>query len=890
MLFLWEAVPAHAQQIKVMQWNIEGHLGNPASNNTAQAKAIARIINFHQPDVLLIDEVEGISSLGSGTTNQNAAAFVDWITNNVPYLGPKLDVTFFLSFGTNSDGLSREGALSRYPMFNARTYSDGGPNYNNLRGMQAFKMQLSGTNALQLFHAHLKADSDSTSCPRKQEEAGIDATNMMNWASTNTFPYVWTCDCNEDEDSTHDSFECATNATYHPITTLRQVGGLAEFRPRSLNGSWLTWSSTSQSIRFDYVLPATNRISLTPSGTTACIVTGFVFNSSVWGAQYTSAGPSNTVGDSAAASDHLCVQVTYSFPATGTNFIVTPSSTFTSSGIFGGPFSPASQTYALTNTDVAPLFWGVTNDTNWLTISPTNGTLAVGWGTNITAFITNAVATALSDGTYTDSIVFSNTATGVSVARPVTLTVASVPPSASFTGSPTNGTEPLMVTFSDASTGTITNRSWNFGDNTTTNTTTNTMVHTYTAGTYPVTLIASGYAGVSTNAKPNYITVLPAPSTITVDAGYLYDRFGTNAVDLAPTNSVAVLVVDTGTNGFVDPQPDFPLSLGATWGTDDRIVGIWDPGGCGAGEGSLFCDTVVGYTNGIAPGQKLRLYWFPSLTLASNTVGATYYGKYTDTNSPPLDGSDAWQIPASDSSAYLIFWTVSYQGSNPDAAGQATFLATVPLLALFTGNPTSGLEPLAVTFTDTSTGTISNRFWDFGDGGTTNTTTNSMAHSYVAGTYPVTLVVTGPDGVNTNTKPNYITSLTAFQNWQIQYFNSTNSPAAAANADPDGDGQNNMAEFLLGTDPTNSASGFRITSVKKQNPDLLITWTAGLGRTNVVQTTTGLPGGSYSTNNFTDVSPWIILPAGSGDFATNYPDPGGATNAPYRYYRIRLQP
>ena len=36
------------------------------------------------------------------------------------------------------------------------------------------------------------------------------------------------------------------------------------------------------------------------------------------------------------------------------------------------------------------------------------------------------------------------------------------------------------------------------------------------------------------------------------------------------------------------------------------------------------------------PGHKLQLYWFPSLTLASNTVGTTYYGNYTDTNGPPL--------------------------------------------------------------------------------------------------------------------------------------------------------------------------------------------------------------------------------------------------------------
>ena len=165
--------------------------------------------------------------------------------------------------------------------------------------------------------------------------------------------------------------------------------------------------------------------------------------------------------------------------------------------------------------------------------------------------------------------------------------------------------------------------------------------HTYSPGIYTVTLVASGAAGVSTNIMPNYIAVTPGPSTIAVDAGYLYDSLG----NTAPSNSVAVLVVDTGTNGFVDLQPGFPLSLGATWGTEDTIVGLWDLSACACGNGVLSNQTLVSCTNGIAPGQALQLYWFPSLTLASNTLGITYYGTYTDTNSPPLDGSAAWVSP-----------------------------------------------------------------------------------------------------------------------------------------------------------------------------------------------------------------------------------------------------
>ena len=70
----------------------------------------------------------------------------------------------------------------------------------------------------------------------------------------------------------------------------------------------------------------------------------------------------------------------------------------------------------------------------------------------------------------------------------IVVSSASSAPSASFTGSPTSGTEPLLVTFTDTSTGNISSRSWDFGDTTTTNVTTNSVVHTSTAITFSMSL------------------------------------------------------------------------------------------------------------------------------------------------------------------------------------------------------------------------------------------------------------------------------------------------------------------------------------------------------------------------------------------------------------------
>ncbi len=320
-------------------------------------------------------------------------------------------------------------------------------------------------------------------------------------------------------------------------------------------------------------------------------------------------------------------------------------------------------------------------------------------------------------------------------------------------------------------------------------------------GVYSVTVMASDNGTPSQSASTTFTITVFLASTILADAGNLYDRLGI----LAPSNSVAVLVVDTGTNGFVDPQSNFPLSLGATWGSDDRVVGLWDLTAIAVdyGEGQLFDQTVVAYTNGIAPGQRLQLYWFPSLTLASNTVGVAYYGKYTDISNPALDGSDAWVMPDGSSFRHLKFWTAMWGGSNPETAGWATNLTKSPL--------------------------------------------------------------------------------TAFQGWQMQYFGDTNNPAAVANADPDGDGMNNNAEFLSGTDPTNGVSAFRITSIQRMNNDLLVEWSTAGGRTNVLEAAASIAG-SYS-----NVSPDIIT-LGSGDTTTNYLDVGAVTNSSSLFYRVKLVP
>jgi hypothetical protein len=104
---------------------------------------------------------------------------------------------------------------------------------------------------------------------------------------------------------------------------------------------------------------------------------------------------------------------------------VSPSSGLTSSGNVGGPFSPSNQVYALTNSGFTAFNWTATKDVNWLTVSPSSGTLATGAVASVTVSI-NSNATNLTANSYSGTIGFTNTANDVGdTTRSVSLVVTS---------------------------------------------------------------------------------------------------------------------------------------------------------------------------------------------------------------------------------------------------------------------------------------------------------------------------------------------------------------------------------------------------------------------------------------------------------------------------------
>ncbi len=124
--------------------------------------------------------------------------------------------------------------------------------------------------------------------------------------------------------------------------------------------------------------------------------------------------------------------------------------------------------------------------------------------------------------------------------------------------------------------------------------------------------------------------------------------------------------------------------------------------------------------------------------------------------------------PDMDNNTALIKWAsgATSRFSFKDAGeGPAPFLeitytlSTGAPVAGFSANATSGSVPLAVQFTDTSTGTTPLTYaWDFDNNGITDSTVKNPVFTYLtAGTYTVKLKVTNSAGTNTSTRSNYIT-------------------------------------------------------------------------------------------------------------------------------------
>jgi sugar lactone lactonase YvrE len=112
--------------------------------------------------------------------------------------------------------------------------------------------------------------------------------------------------------------------------------------------------------------------------------------------------------------------------------------------------------------------------------------------------------------------------------------------------------------------------------------------------------------------------------------------------------------------------------------------------------------------------------------------------------------------------------------------------------------------------------------------------------------------------------------------WRLKHFGALNNLLSAANADADGDGIPNWAEFRAGTDPNDAGSALQLRAPGLASGGPRLRWPTAVGKTYVLEVSTSLGG-----TNWEAIATNI---AGNGreiEFQT--PPPGGP-----RFYRVRL--
>lgn len=310
---------------------------------------------------------------------------------------------------------------------------------------------------------------------------------------------------------------------------------------------------------------------------------------------------------------------------------------------------------------------------------------------------------------------------------------------ANFTSNIVTGCSPILVQFTDQSTGGATSWLWNLGNNTT-STLQNPSTTYINPGTYTVTLTVSNGSTTNTKTLVNYITVVPSPvvsfiASDTVGACSPTTIQFTNQSNLN-TAGPATYLWDFG-DGFTSNAQN-PIHTYTSSGNYSVTLSVTNAAGCSK---ILTKTNYIHIVNKPVADFNAPITGSCSVPLIVNfnntSSGATsYWWDFGNGNNSTATNPSATYTAVG---AYNVTLVASL-GNCSDTIVKPAYISIGNLTASFTQSTSSICTGNQVTFTNTSLPGPGNSTWYFGDGGSSISANASHAYS-TPGTYTVTLIV-----------------------------------------------------------------------------------------------------------------------------------------------------
>ena len=281
--------PNASGTLSLVHYNVKGNFASDWSTNAAQVQAIARELQYLNPDLILLNEIP----------NGFRYEMTNWMIAFFP--------TYQLAVSPGTDGSIRSGVISRFPITRSQSWLDGSSltnfGYDGTYTRDLFEAEITvpgATEPLHVFTTHLKSGPEVDS----QNRRAAECSSLSNFFATIFIPgnghrpYLLTGDLNED-------IAISMSQNDQPIQRLASAPtGLQLTTPVNP----FTQSRFTHSIqggldaRFDYVMPA--------GVLGANIVASQVFRTDL----LPELPPPLLANDDVTASDHLPVQMIFNYP------------------------------------------------------------------------------------------------------------------------------------------------------------------------------------------------------------------------------------------------------------------------------------------------------------------------------------------------------------------------------------------------------------------------------------------------------------------------------------------------------------------------------------------------------------------------------------------------